>query len=249
MLIGAFVGVLVVVLGIGALLVTGSQKPGPQTPCPTPPCGPPEPPSPGPFPTPSANPSPLPSPPPSPPPTPAGGAPALVTGQVFTSAKLGYRIEFDASLWAITKETDNDVELQVQSDRVTVIVQIRGVPATEATPQELLDQRKGDLADQILGLAEQTKPRDRVLEPAVGFRSGVGAAFSGVADTPQGPGSPVDVVIMAASDCQAADASQCPAGTSTISVTLITDDSVKGPAFSAVDSLMNQFRFPSEIVK
>ncbi len=245
MLIGAFVGILVVVLGIGALLVTGSQKPEPKAECPTPPCGPPAPPSPGPFPTPSPNPS----PPPSPPPSPVPGAPALVGGQVFTSAAMGYQIEFDDSLWAVTGQSDNDVDLQVQRAGITVIVQIRAVPATEATPEQLLNKRKGDLAGDILGLAEETKPRDQVLEPAVGYRSGVGAALSGVADTPQGPGSPVDVVIMAATDCQAQDASQCPAGTSTISVTLITDDVVKEAAFNAADSLMNQFRFASEIVK
>ena len=214
-LLGAFAGILAVLLGIAAILVTSSAPPAPKPPCPTPPCRqPPKPPSPGPL------------------------SPALVAGKVFTSSALGYRLEFDPQLWEITKQSSTDLELKVASTRVTVIVQIHGVPASQAKPEDLVAERQQDLSGTVLGLAEDTRPADRVLEPAVGYQSGVGGAFTGVADTPQGPGSPVAVVIMAATD-----------GKSTVSFTLITDEAVKKPAFSAVDSLMNQFRFPGEIPK
>src|SRR5205823_8909424 len=114
-LLGAFAGILAVVLGIAAILVTSSAPSAPKPPCPPPPCRqPPKPPSPGPL------------------------SPALVAGRVFTSSGLGYRIEFDPQLWEISKRSADDVEFKVGSTRVTVIVQIHGVPASQATPEELV---------------------------------------------------------------------------------------------------------------
>jgi len=207
--------VLAVVLGITAFVVTQSE-PAPHKPdCEVPPCGPP----------------PKPSPPPNGPPL----SPALVAGTPFESPS-GYRLEFDPTLWGISSQTDTDLELSVLNPNVTVIVRIKAQPAADAKPQAALDAEVGSLQGDILGLAEDTTPSSLVLEPSVGYRSGVGGAFTGVADTPQGPGSPVTVVVAAATD-----------GDQTITFTLITDDQVKKAAFSVTDSLMNTFRFPSEV--
>jgi hypothetical protein len=216
-LIGAFAAVLVVVLGITAVLVTQSEPAPPKSDCPVPPCGPP----------------PEPSPPPEGPPL----EPALVRGTQFISPA-GYRLEFDPDLWVVTSQTDTDVELQVQNPNVAVIVRISSQPTGQASPDDALTAEVDSLGADILGLAEDTTPSSLILEPAVGYRSGVGAAFSGVTDTPQGPGSSVAVVVAAASD-----------GQQTVTFTLITDVGVKGGAFSVTDSLMNTFRFPSEVVE
>ncbi len=211
-LIGVFAAVLAVVLGITAVLVTSSAPAAPKSDCPKPPCGqPPEPPK-GPL------------------------APALVAGTKFTSPGTGYELEFDPQLWAITDQNRTDVELQVQSSRVSVIVQVRAQPAGQANPEDALNARLDDLGGDILGLAKVTKPSEELLGPAVGYRRGVGEALSGVTDTPQGPGSPVAVIVTAATD-----------GTTTVTFTLITDASVRKPAFTATDTLMNTFRFPSEV--
>src|SRR3954470_5766486 len=226
-LIGTFAAVLVVVLGITAVLVTQSAPPPPKSDCPVPPCGPPSPrPTGGPGPTGPSGPS-GPSGPPA--------APPLVAGTKFVSPA-GYQLEFDSSLWGINDQSDTDVELQVLNDTVTVIVQISSQPAGQASPDQAVADKVDALGGDILGLAEDTKPASQILEPSVGYRSGVGAAFSGVTDTPQGPGSPVGVVVMAATD-----------GDQTITFTLITDEQVKKAAFSVTDSLMNTFRFPSEV--
>jgi hypothetical protein len=207
--------VLAVVLGITAFLVTQSEPAPPKPDCEVPPCGPP----------------PKPSPPPNGPPL----SPALVAGTPFES-KSGYRLEFDPSLWRISNRTATDVELKVLNENVTVIVRISAQPAGDAQPQDALDAQVDSLQGDILGLAEDTTPSSLVLEPSVGYRSGVGGAFTGVADTPQGPGSPVTAIVTAATD-----------GDQTITFTLITDDQVRKAAFSVTDSLMNTFRFPSEV--
>jgi hypothetical protein len=210
-LIGVFAAVLAVILGITAVLVTSSAPPAPKSDCPKPPCGkPPEPPK-------------------------GDLAPALVAGKLFKSGA-GFQLEFDPTLWAVTDRTDAAVELQVKSTRVIVLVQLRAQPADEVTPDDAVSARLDSLGRDILGLAEDTRPSQLVLDPAVGYRSGVGEALSGVTDTPQGPGSPVSVVVMAATD-----------GQITVTMTLITDESVRKPAFTITDSMMNTFRFPTEV--
>jgi len=148
----------------------------------------------------------------------------------------GYRLEFDPTLWAINSQTATDLELQVQNDSVTVIVQISSQPTGQANPAQAVAAKVDTLKRDILGLAEDTTPSSLILEPAVGYRSGAGAAFTGVTDSPQGPGTPVAVVVTAASD-----------GDQTITFALITDTQVAKAAFSVTDSLMNTFRFPSEV--
>jgi hypothetical protein len=217
-LIGVFAGVLAVVLGITAVLVTQSAPPPPKSDCPVPPCGPPPKPTPGGSPSPGSPPL----------------APALVAGTPFRSPA-GYQLEFDPNLWKITDQNDSDVALELSINGITAIVQIRSQPAGPSDA-DAVSARADDVGTDVLGLARDKKPADQVLEPTVGYRSGAGSAFSGVADTPQGPGSPVAVVVTAAHDDQLS-----------ITFTLIADEANKKAAFQITDSLMNTFRFPSEV--
>ncbi|MFL5799220.1 MAG: hypothetical protein ACJ77A_14970 [Actinomycetota bacterium] len=211
-LIGVFAAVLAIVLGVAAVLITSSAPPAPKSDCPKPPCGqPPEPPK-------------------------GSLAPALVAGTQFVSPGGGYQLEFDPKLWTITDQNRTDVDFHVQNPNVTVIVQIRAQPADQATPEDALNARLDALGGDILGLAKVTKPSEELLGPAVGYQRGIGQALSGVTDTPQGPGSPVAVIVTAATD-----------GTTTVTFTLITDQAIRKAAFTVTDTLMNTFRFPSEV--
>jgi hypothetical protein len=212
-----FAGVLVVVLAITALVVTRSAPPPPKSDCPVPPCGPPPKPTKG-------------------PPTGPPLAPALVAGTLFKSPA-GYLLEFDDSRWSITDQNASDVSLELNFNGITAVVEIRSTPVSgSAEDAAAVDDRTKALGKDVLGLAKDKKKADQVLDPAVGYRSGAGFAFSGVADTPQGPGNPVSVVITAAHDDKLL-----------ITFTLITDQANKKAAFFLTDSLMNTFRFPSEV--
>ena len=128
-------------------------------------------------------------------------APALHNFKPFTSPA-GYELEFNPNLWTITDQNDSDVALELSINGISAVVQIRSEPFSGDTSADAaaVDARQNALGKDVLGLAADTKPADQILEPAVGYQSGEGAAFSGVADTPQGPGSPVAVVITAAHD-------------------------------------------------
>src|SRR5262249_13404458 len=151
----------------------------------------------------------------------------------------GYLLEFNPNLWTVTDQNDSDVSLELNINGITAVVEIRSHPiAAGDDDAAAVDDSVGRLARDVLGLARDKKPADQVLEPAVGYRSGAGFAFSGAADTPQGPGSPVTVVVTAAHD-----------DSLLVTFTLITDTANKKAAFFLTDSLMNTFRFPSEVHK
>ena len=218
-LIGVFAGILAVVLVITGIVVTQSAPPPPKSDCPVPPCGPP------PKPTPKGSPG-------SPP-----LVPALHNFTPFES-RAGYQLEFNPNLWSITDQNDNDVALELSINGISAVVQIRSVrfSGDANADASAVSERVDALGKDVLGLARDRKNADQILEPAVGYRSGAGFAFSGVADTPQGPGSPVAVVITAAHDDQIL-----------VTFTLIADEANKKAAFFLTDSLMNTFRFPSEV--
>jgi len=173
------------------------------------------------------------------PPRPPSSAPALVAGTVFTSPDLGYQVEFSPHLWTVVRQTGTDLELQVNSSRATVIVTLEGEAGADHSAgalQALVDRRIGELGDETVVLNRDTDPREAVLGPSVGYLRGVGQTLSGVTDTPQGPSSVVVAVVMAAGD-----------GTVNVVVSVVADKAVKKQAFEVVDSLMNTFRFPSEV--
>ena len=216
-LLGIFSGILGAVLVVAAIVFTAAEPEPPAPPCEGPACRPPTPPGPD---------DPL--------------APALVGGELVESDELGYRLDVDTSLWEFRKPSQRDVELRISVEDFRVAVSLEGTPVP--TPQEdlqaLVDQKVDELAGDVLGLAADTADEVQILLPAVGYRSGAGGKFAGTADTPQGPGSPVSVIVMAASD-----------GEITVVMTVVSDEVVKDDAFSVIDTLMNTFRFPSEVAE
>jgi hypothetical protein len=179
---------------------------------------------------------------PPPKPTPKGSptgpplAPALVAGTLFTSPA-GYQLEFNPNVWTVTDHDANDVSLELNVNGINAVVQIRSHPISAGSDDAAAVTDESDaLGKNVLGLARDKKAADQILEPAVGYRSGAGFAFSGVADTPQGPGNPVAVVVTAAHDDKLL-----------VTFALIADEANKKAAFFLTDSLMNTFRFPSEV--
>ena len=84
-----------------------------------------------------------------------------------------------------------------------------------------------------------TDPAHKIFGQSVGYRDGVGGAYTGAADTPQGPGQPFAAVIMAAGDDE-----------TTAFVSLLTDEQdeeIRSAIYGEVDSILNTFLYPSEL--
>jgi len=213
-LLAVFAGILAAILVVALVAVKSSAPPAEQPQCPGGPCGNP------------------PSRPPGP-----GNASALVHGKIFTSSGLGYRFEFNQvggqPLWTIEDQDARNVTLSLGGG--AAILAIRGVPASEASRQQLLNQQVDRLKSRIPDLKVDDNPDDAILAPSVGFRRGVGGLFGGTFQTPQGAGIPVTAVVTAASD-----------GKATVAMTVLTLENNRQAVCALVDAVVERFRPPTE---
>jgi hypothetical protein len=176
---------------------------------------------------------------PVPTPCPAGspcGAPpatpvALAAEKTWTSTDLGYEFDFDPRLWSVDSQNATEIVLRSNEPGSPFFVWFSSVPASQATPDQLMAQREADLRQDILGL--EVDPNAPILGPEIGYLNGVGARYVGQVSNPQGPGVPVDVAIMAATD-----------GTITTAVAVISQHGAVEEAFGQSDSMLNTILWP-----
>ena len=147
---------------------------------------------------------------------------------------MGFSLEYDSSIWDVQDQAANGIVLAAGQGSVLVIVE--GFKASSGAPKALVQQKVKSLGDAIIGLTEETDPaRQPPGKPIVGHRQGYGVVLNGTLNTPQGPGANVDVVVLAATDSKVS-----------IRVTLVTDDTIRDPAFAVTDSLLNSILWPGE---
>ncbi len=161
----------------------------------------------------------------------------LLTGRLWRSRELGYRFEFRPSLWNLRAQTARSAILDFRRG-LDLEVRLVGAPASERSPLQMLADLKHDIdtRSDVLGLHTDPSLRHTLLGPSVGYLDGIGGAYAGTLDTPQGPGGRVFVDLMAATD-----------GRITIGVEAITaeDESYRPDAFYEADGLLNTLRWPS----
>ena len=159
-------------------------------------------------------------------------APRLVHGTSWASSALGFTLEYDEGIWSLENEGSNGLYLIAANGNVAVTVV--GYPAGEVSPRDAFQREVNRLGDTVLGLTEEPdEARKLPGTPVIGYEPGVGTAFTGTLNSPQGPGSNVSVAVLAATDSQI-----------TIVVNVITIDSLREPAFAAADSILNTVHWP-----
>jgi hypothetical protein len=178
--------------------------------------------------------------PPQPTPLPSGPGLSgrLATGKVFVSPTLGYRIEFPSYV-GVQSHTPLNVELAPTSGS-SFIVMLKGAPADQVTPAQAVASTVSDLRGSIPNLQADTNASTQILSPALGGHAGVGGFYQGNLDSPSGPGSPVDIAVLAATDSH-----------QTIAAAVISTDRSKTDNFFAfVDqNLLDTLRFKGDIPK
>jgi hypothetical protein len=166
-------------------------------------------------------------------PVPAGDSAPLRTGATWTSRDLGFGLEYNDRVWEIQEETGS--RLVLAAGNGAVLLSVEGFQASGASPKALIQQKIRTLGDAVLGLTEEADPsRQLPGRPIVGHRQGLGALMNGTLDSPQGPSTNVDVVILAATDSSIS-----------LRVTLLADDDLRDPAFAAADSILNSIEWPA----
>jgi hypothetical protein len=127
---------------------------------------------------------------------------AVSLGKEWKSTALGYSFEYPADSFVVAAEDARGVRLTASATNgaFNVEVWISGAPAQEASTADLVSERRNALSQGILGLTEDDSSAERVVAPGLGFISGVGGAYAGTVNTPQGPTVAAQVAIMAAGD-------------------------------------------------
>ena len=156
----------------------------------------------------------------------------LAHGAGWASSALGFTLEYDDGIWSLEDQGSNGLYLVAANGNVAVTVV--GYPAGDVSPRDAFQREVNRLRDTILGLTEEPDDARKLPgTPVIGYEPGVGTVFTGTLNSPQGPGPNVSVAVLAATDSQV-----------TILVNVIAIDSLREPAFSAADSILNTVRWP-----
>lgn len=223
MIAGIFIGILVAVIGIAAVLIFANQPPLPTAPCqPGVPCAPGGPslppvanasptPGPGETPGPNATGAPPATPRPSSQPSPAPGSPAPVEtptsdsppvvlgGSSWRSETLNFGFEYDVENFELSPQSDDNLAiLYLQFVDAQVIV---AATNDGSTPAAMIDRQVGIVDSFMIGRTEDRDDYDAVLGPGIGYVDGQVKVFSGVLTDSDGtPSAPGGVTIMAATN-------------------------------------------------
>ena len=167
----------------------------------------------------------------------ASTAPPMLNEQQLVEQPLGYRIEYPSVL-SVASRSPTTIELAPSNGSDVMLVVVFGVPASQATPQQLLGDAANSLSGSIPDLQSDPDPAQTILAPALGGRAGVGGFYQGTFNTPSGLGSPADVALLASSD-----------GHQTLAVAVISADrSSTDSLFTLADqTILNRLRFKGDI--
>ena len=224
--VAVFVGVLLGLAILAAIVVFAQQPQAPEAPCePGRPCAPqpslppisqvtPGPtlaptaaPTPSPSPSPTAQPSGQPSvaptsspsgPTPQPTATPGSDSPPLLSGELWRSEALGYSFEYDPSLWQLTESADDRAVFTGSFfDAQVIIHAVDGA----TSPEELIQQELATVDERMIGRVLDRDDYDALLGPSIGYIRGEGHVYSGTMTSEDGtPTTPGGVTVLASTD-------------------------------------------------
>ena len=208
-----FVGALVGICVLVAILVLFNEPPPPEG-CPVGELCPPQAPAslqPRPSQQPGQTLSPLQTPAPTPAgqtpgpgassaPTPASNAAPFVGGAVWRSATLGYSFEYDSDLWDLEESTDDYARLRVFSSRYNIEFDVLGFPG-DVSVDEALQAIYQQTDSLVIGRSPNTRTYDALLGAGIGYVRGDGDVFSGTFKNADGsPGDGAGITVMAATN-------------------------------------------------
>ena len=152
----------------------------------------------------------------------------------WQSTGLGFALRYRADRWSVASQSADGVELQ-KSDGSGLVV-VDAVPSSRYSAAALRTAKLDSLKGQLLGLAVDSEPRDQLLGTNVGFAPGPGGVYKATISSPQGPQTPVDVAIVAATR----------GGLSIAAVTIGPADDVKArrAVYQGADDIINSIQWP-----
>lgn len=151
----------------------------------------------------------------------------------WQSTGTGYSLRYQTRSWSIASQSADDLVLQA-ADGISQIA-LHGVPASQATPAQLIAARRSALGSVLLGLSPDTNSADQILGTNVGLVPGPGDVYRATTNLPQAPAGPVSVALLAARS-----------GPVAIVATIITPANNIGDqsaVFGQADDILNSIQF------
>jgi hypothetical protein len=151
----------------------------------------------------------------------------------WRSSRLGYTLRYLSSQWQLIGHSADGLTLQA-ADGLSQL-SLTGTPARQTSPAALAAGRLSALRGQLLGLTADASPSDLVLGPAIGLRAAAAAGYTATTISPQGPQTPVLVVLLWAGDARTSLLATmiAPAG----------NDDQRKAAYQEADDVLNSVRW------
>jgi hypothetical protein len=165
---------------------------------------------------------------------PATSAMGLVNQTVWRSSQFGFTVEYPAGVLSASDHSGSGVVLDLQAGNAPGSIIVVGEPASQATPGRAITAELGKLSG-ISSLAADTSPADRLLGPAVGYRTGVGGVYTGYADASQGVGGAQTIYAESASDGRVV--------ITVLAISAANDAGPKSAIAQAADLVINSIRW------
>ncbi|HEY0443128.1 MAG TPA: hypothetical protein VGC90_02800 [Candidatus Limnocylindrales bacterium] len=178
------------------------------------------------------------------------GAPALHLGTVWQSSELGFAVEYSPSEWQAGDQDARGIRLDLAPQAVSgmgfdggqVLAIVRGVPSSEASPEQLVTQEVDLLRQNVPDIEVDAQPAHAILGPEIGYQPGIGKVYAGTTDGSAGGAIPVSASILASTDGRI----------STMFVLVVVDPGAGSPdgtlldaARHVGDSLVNAVTWPA----
>ena len=131
-------------------------------------------------------------------PTPSDNTPAVISGEQFTDASLGFGFEYDPAAWSLSDSgagfavlSSNYFDCQLWVDVITA----------DTSPQKMMDSELGQVDRFLVGRVADPDTYDAVLGPSIGYVRGVSSVWSGTLTSSDGtPLAPGGVTIVSSTD-------------------------------------------------
>lgn len=128
----------------------------------------------------------------------AAGAVGIRAGTPWRSSDLAYEFEF-SDWWAVDSSDGRSADLFFQGNGDAELI-VAGVPASEASAQAYADHWFGELQKWAPDIKADSRSKDEILGPSIGFVDGIGRTYAGSKTSPQGATSPIGISLLTASD-------------------------------------------------
>lgn len=130
--------------------------------------------------------------------SPESNAPPLLSGRLWQSATLSYAFEYDSDAFTLT-DTSDDLAV-FSATFVDAQVVVHAVPAS-VSPADLIAQELAVVDTFMIGRVRDSDSYDALLGPSIGYVRGTGDVFSGTMLGSDGtPVAPGGVTVLAATD-------------------------------------------------